>query len=189
MKEITTHPGAAAQRTAAGPKIIALAAIILLLIAGGYLAYTAWGGRPAAEQTAAGTTNQEVVPPDEAGSPGQAEAPIVTRRITESELEEEYGLRVRLLAVTAAGGLIDFRLKVVDPEKAAQLLAPGEALPQLVAKESGDILQAPPVDQDLKLENGIIVFGLYPNAGHAIVPGTTVSVQFGSLLLEPIIAQ
>ncbi len=170
-------------------KFIALAAIALLVIVGAILAYQAWIGRQSVDLPTRVAGSKEAEAAAESSSPNQAKPPAVSRRLTESELEEEYGLRVRLLAVTAGGGMIDLRLKVVDAEKALQLLGPGQSMPQLVVEGSGAILQAPPVDQELKLEDSTIVFGLYPNSQHAVDPGSTVLVQFGSLLLEPIIAQ
>ena len=39
-----------------------------------------------------------------------------TTVISQSALEQEYGLRVNLLALTAAGGMVDLRLKILDAE-------------------------------------------------------------------------
>lgn len=189
MNETTTPSGAPAQRTAPGLKIIALAAIIFLFFMAGFLAYQAWSGRQSTASPGIPVDSAPGEPANEAGQAGQAEASAVTQTITAAELEENYGLRVRLLAVTAGGGMIDLRLKVIDPEKAAQLLGPGEELPRLVIPGRDVTLQAPPVDQGIELEDGTIIFGLYPNSQHAIDPGSPVSVQFGSLLLEPVIAQ
>ncbi|MGD8804684.1 MAG: hypothetical protein PVH65_02455 [Chloroflexota bacterium] len=189
MKETTSQAGTPAQRLATGPIIIALAALILLLVAGGYAVYSARSdGSESGALASANSSEVSQVGTETEPAAGPVAVPEVTRRITVGELEEQYGLRLRLLAVTAAGGLIDLRLKVIDAEKASQLLGSNEPLPTIIVEESGVALQAP-ADHDLKLEDGIMVFGLYPNRQHAVDTGTAVSVQFGSMSLGPIIAQ
>ncbi len=115
---------------------------------------------------------------------------LSTPLISQSTLEEQYGLRVWLIGVTAAGGLIDFRLKILDEEKAKQLLEDPARTPSLWIEASDTTLMAPQdMRQNIKLEDGGIVFFLLPNTGNAVKPGTPVTVLFGDLRLEPIIAQ
>ena len=58
--------------------------------------------------------------------------------ITQSVLEEKYGLRINLIAVTAAGGMLDLRLKILDGEKARLLLQDKNKFPSLLVS-SGNI--------------------------------------------------
>jgi hypothetical protein len=113
-----------------------------------------------------------------------------TEFISASTLEERLGIRVTLIGVTAAGGLIDFRFKVLDSQKAAQMLEDPENLPELIVEESGTTL-VPPAGafQDTELETGQIYYMLYPNPRGAIQPGMAVSVVIGDAHLEPILAQ
>ena len=143
-----------------------LPAVILLVLAGAFLAYRAWTSREATS------------------------TPAVSEFIAAPELEERYGLRVRLVGVTAEGGLVDFRLKIVDADKAKQLLEDPARTPGLWIEDSGTTLNAPQeMRENLKLEDGGIVFFLLPNVGNAVKPGTPVTVTFGDLSLEPMPAQ
>lgn len=110
--------------------------------------------------------------------------------ISADTLEERYGLRVRLIAVTAGGGMIDFRLKIVDAEKAKQVLENPERIPSLFAVDKAVTLVAPSdLEQDIQLTDGGVFFILFGNSGGAVKPGSLVIVDFGDFQLEPIPAQ
>ena len=109
--------------------------------------------------------------------------------LSAAELEARYGLKVRLIGVTAAGGMVDFRLKILDPEKASQLLHEGGQLPTLYIPGQDVELAAGDQEQKILLEEGGIFFILFPNSGGAVKPGEPVVVRFGELELEPIPAQ
>ena len=108
-----------------------------------------------------------------------------------SALEAQYGLRVNLVAVTAAGGLVDVRLKVVDAEKAKQLLKDAASYPVLTVAGSDIILTAPEESraQGLKPASGELIMLLFPNARNAVKPGTKVAITFGDIQLEPVAAR
>jgi hypothetical protein len=112
-------------------------------------------------------------------------------RISATELEERYGLHVRLIAVTAGGGMVDLRLKILDSDKATQLLGDPTQAPSLVADDSGTMLSVPEgsLTEDLSLRDGGVLILLFPNINGAIKPGTSVSVVFENERLEPILAQ
>jgi hypothetical protein len=110
--------------------------------------------------------------------------------VSQSALEEQTGLRITLVAVTAAGGMVDFRFKVMDVEKARALLQDGKFLPYLTVLGSSISLKpAPEALQDLKFENGLVYYILYSNSGNLVKPGTPVTVVIGDWQLEPIIAK
>ena len=106
--------------------------------------------------------------------------------ISQTVLEEQYGLQVNLIGVTAAGGMLDVRLKVLDAAKAGQLLQ-GHPL-ALMAAKNGEILLAPEESQpqELNLEDGGVVYLLVPNAKNLVKPGDAVMILFGDIRLEPI---
>jgi hypothetical protein len=111
-------------------------------------------------------------------------------QVSQSALEEQSGMRITLIAVTAAGGMVDFRFKVTDVEKAKKILQDGKLLPSLmVAGSNVSLKPAPETLQDLKLENGLVYYILYSNTGNLVKPGTPVSVLIGDWQLEPIIAK
>jgi hypothetical protein len=114
---------------------------------------------------------------------------LATTAIPASQLENRYGLRVNLIAVTAAGGMVDLRLKVADAAKAVQLL--GKQAPTLQVDDTGTVLTVPEdsLPQDITSADGKTVFFLFPNTQGAVKPGSKVAVTFGDVRLEPIVVQ
>ncbi len=107
--------------------------------------------------------------------------------ITQSALEEDYGLRVQLVAVTAAGGLVDLRLQIVDAEKAEAFLSDSANIPALRVGD-GAILRTSEdaAEQDIQFEDGKSIFMLFPNTGNVLKPSDPVNIIFGNLQLETI---
>jgi len=105
--------------------------------------------------------------------------------ITQSILEEKYGLRVSLVAVTAAGGMVDLRMKIVDAEKAKTLLQDPKNYPSLFI--NGNILSVSPdtIAQGINFTNESI-FLLFANAHSLVETGVPVTILFGHTALEPI---
>lgn len=113
------------------------------------------------------------------------------RGISAAELEERHGLKVTLIGVTGAGGLVDVRFKVLDPEKARPLLGDHHNLPKLVAVKSGKTLTAShQAARTLNLRKDGVSFILYPNVRGAVRRGTRVAIAFANdVRLEPMAAQ
>jgi len=110
-----------------------------------------------------------------------------TIKITQGALAEKYGLRVQLVAVTAAGGLVDLRLQIVDAEKAKAFLDDGANLPVLLVGDDVVLHTSEgAAAQDLQFEDGKSIFAMYPNTGNALKPGDQVQIIFGDVQLEPI---
>ena len=110
--------------------------------------------------------------------------------ISQSALEEKYGLRVNLVAVTAAGGFVDVRIKIANGEKAKLLLTDTGNFPAL-STEDGVSLNAPEDtrSQEIRFDDNGNLFIMYPNSRNAIQPGTPVTILFGDIALEPINAK
>jgi hypothetical protein len=116
--------------------------------------------------------------------------PAEGQLFSQEALEEQYGLQVRLIGVTGGGGLVDFRLKMIDAEKARQFLQDPDNLPvSLVTPEGTQMLAADSMDDDITWEDDGILFILLPNSVGEIQPGSPITVKFGDLQLEPIPAQ
>ncbi len=110
-------------------------------------------------------------------------------RISQKTLEEQYGARINLVAVTAMGGMIDVRVKVLDAKKASQIMTDTTDVPSLIIVKTGAILKATgdtPVTRPL--EDGMLYFFLYPNSGTVVAEGSQVVVDFGEVQVEPIAA-
>ena len=114
-----------------------------------------------------------------------------TPAISLTTLEEQYGVKINLIGVTAAGGLVDLRLKVVNAAKAGQLMQDNSAYPVLIVN-NGRVILTPAREnpqEELRVEDGGNIYLLFPNAGNAVKPGTNVTVRFGEINVEPIAAQ
>jgi hypothetical protein len=116
--------------------------------------------------------------------------PASTTTISQQVLEQKYGLRVNLIGVTAVGGMVDLRLKMIDGEKAKLLLADAKNFPALFSK-TGITLNTDPdtKSQPIKFDSGNDLFLMYPNSGNAVTPGSPVTVLFGNIAVEPINAR
>jgi hypothetical protein len=163
---------------AARPAWSALAVVIAIALLLGSLGCQA---RPPSQPTPPARPTPSSQP-----APEQALAQTISAPV----LEQEYGLRVTLIGVTAAGGMVDLRLQVLDAEKARPLLTDPARLPSLIVPGDDVTLSNPgSADPDLPVEDGRVFFVLFPNSGSAVKPGTSVIVAFGDLRLEPMTAQ
>lgn len=110
--------------------------------------------------------------------------------ITQSELEEAYGLHVNLVAVTAAGGFVDVRIKIVDGEKAKALLSDKKNFPAL-SVSNRIILNAPEdvKSQEIRFENDGTMFIMFANSSGVVKHGTPVKILFGNIQVGTIEAR
>lgn len=109
---------------------------------------------------------------------------------TNPAIEARWGVRVTQIGVTADGGLVDFRFVVLNADKALDMMLNVNNLPVLVDEDSGTtITSTVPMGDDHNLHVGQTYFLLYRNAVGAIKPGSQVTVKFGNLKLEHIIAK
>jgi hypothetical protein len=101
-----------------------------------------------------------------------------------------YGIHFDLLAVTAAGGLVELRYQVVDPDKAAPLVHDPDLSPALVVEKTGAtlVMQSPPHRHGTDLELGGTYFFLLANTRSAIDKGDRVTVIIGDARLEHVVA-
>jgi hypothetical protein len=127
-----------------------------------------------------------------AGPGGAADAAdaAAARVVTAADLEQDYGIKVQLVAVIASGGMIDLRYTVTDKEKATHLLHDAAEMPALFVESSGALIRMPTgMRHKTVLMDGGNYFILYPNPGGVIQAGTPVSVVIDGVRLEPLDAQ
>jgi hypothetical protein len=117
--------------------------------------------------------------------------PLPATVISNDMLEQEYGIRLTLVGVTAAGGMVDVRYRVVDPLKAAKLIDPNEGgIMPMIYVGNGDIMLMPDMHmREQKLVAGRVYFTLIPNTQNVVKRGTVVTVVFGNVAVEPTLAQ
>lgn len=114
-----------------------------------------------------------------------------TEVVTAEGLAARYGIDVTLVGVTAAGGLVDFRYQVIDPEKADQVIHDLDLFPKIVVEETGAtlVMRSLPHSHNKELELGGHYFFLMPNAQNAITVGSAVTLVIGDVRLEHVIVQ
>lgn len=109
-----------------------------------------------------------------------------TTLVTADGMAARYGIDIDLLAVTAAGGLVELRYQVVDPDKAASLVHDPELSPALVAEASGKtlVMSTPPHHHGTELQLGGTYFFLMANAESALHKGDEVTLIIGDERME-----
>ena len=113
-----------------------------------------------------------------------------TTLVTAEGMAARYGIDVNLIGVTAAGGLIQFRYQVVDPDKADRMIHDVKLLPIVVVEETGATMVIPrPHHHAAELELGGTYFFIFANAHNAIHRGSLVTLVMGDARLEHIVAQ
>ena len=102
------------------------------------------------------------------------------------ELAAEYGIDLDLIAVTAAGGLIEFRYQVVDPDKADRIVHDPVLAPAFVVEDTGEtlIMSSPPHHHGAEIRLGGTYFFLMANAHNAVHRGTLLTLVIGDLRIE-----
>lgn len=101
------------------------------------------------------------------------------------ELEQKYGLKVTLVAITAMDSFVDVRLKVVDPEKAMALLQNQAAI--LVNQDV--LILAPHLHTHWKLKQGKLHVMFFPTQNNTVHAGSEVSLVFGGVRVEPVVVR
>ena len=114
-----------------------------------------------------------------------------TSSVTREGMAACYGIDVNLVAVTAAGGLVELRYQVVDADKASPILHDEDLAPALVDEESGRtiVMSAPPHRHSGQLQLGATYFFLLANANNALHGGDEVTLVIGDARLEHIAVQ
>jgi hypothetical protein len=103
--------------------------------------------------------------------------------ISLEEFEQTYGVQVSRVAVSALDSLVDVRLKIIDLDKAKPLIDEHSAL--LV----GDTLILSPHQHRQPAKEGKAYIVFYPNQQNMVKSGTSVSLVFENIRLEPVTAQ
>lgn len=111
--------------------------------------------------------------------------------------EEQYGIRIQGLQLSAAGSMLDFRYRVVDAVKAAPILDP-KLQPYLLDEARGAKLGVPdtPVLGRIRQtsRNNVIYtdrtyFVMFGNPGKAVHSGDKVTLQLGQLKITDLVVR
>jgi len=109
---------------------------------------------------------------------------------TLSQVEQELGIEIQAIRLSAGGYILDFRYKAIDPEK-AKILFSREIQPYLLHEATGGVLTVPTTAKIGPLRNttnqpvaGKIYFMLFGNAGKYVKAGDKVTIIFGDYRME-----
>lgn len=117
--------------------------------------------------------------------------PTPRREITRTQIEDKLGIKVLGLRRSASGYMLDFRYRLLDPAKAAQLLD-RKLSPYLLDEATGAQLRvptAPKVGQLRPTSRNKIIPGrnyyiLFANPGRYLKAGSKVSLIAGDALIN-----
>jgi hypothetical protein len=160
LPELNTEP---VEKRPGRARLVAIGLVAILLLAGG--ASRAWWPEQKAD-VRAGTT-----------------------LVTAEGMAARYGIKVDLIGVMAAGGLIEFRYQVVDPDKAERMIHDVTLRPIVVVEETGATMVISRPHHAPGLQLGGTYFFLFANAHNAIHAGTPVTLVMGDARLEHIVAR
>ena len=138
--------------------------------------------------------------PAKADRAGRKKARARDLKALNEELVERWGIEVVYLGLTSAGYMVDFRYRVVDPER-ARVVTESEEKPLLVDLESDGEFRVPvaPKLGELRkrthrkgarpLRPGQILYMLFANPGRQLRKGQVLSVKMGDFEAEGIALQ
>lgn len=142
---------------------------------------------PARASDHAGTTSQCCTVPEETS--------IGAERLASERLADAWGVKIEAVRVVAAGAMVDFRYRVIDAQKAAEL-GREELKPFLVDEATGAKLFVPntpkagPLRQTAQeLSEGKIYWMFFSNLSRAVKSGSVVTVVIGDFKIEHLVVQ
>ena len=117
--------------------------------------------------------------------------PVTTTREAVPSLAERWGVEIVALRLTGANYMLDFRYKVLEPDKAATLFERANK-PVLIHHETGARLEVPrpaktgPLRPTNPPEAGRIYFMLFSNPG-VVQPGDEVTIKIGDFEADVVV--
>jgi len=105
------------------------------------------------------------------------------------EIEEKFGVRFTFVAVTASGGMVELRYRVIDEGKAANFGHYTETAPMIIAEDTGKIVDVTIMGlHNHRVEPGRMYYVLYRNTEGAVESHRPVTIAVGDLTLEHVVA-
>lgn len=116
-------------------------------------------------------------------------------RAARTVLRERWGIEVTSLHLSAKGNMVDFRYRVLDPDKAA-LLGDKNVKPSLTDLATGAVLRVPSFPKTgsmrqtgARMQAGRIYFMLFANTGMPVKSGSRVTVTVGDFKADGLTVQ
>jgi len=103
--------------------------------------------------------------------------------------EEETGIRVLRIVLTAGGGIVDFQFQVVDPDKA--LIVHDVENPPMMIDEKHNLILANPFHEhaDRELHTAVTYHQMIMNGGGLLERGSKITLIVGDSKLENLTVQ
>ena len=126
----------------------------------------------------------------------QSRSEVPSTGAGDRSLEEKWGIQLKELRLTAAGYMIDFRYRVIDPEKAAPLLS-RNIQRYVIVQKSRAVLQVPSTEKLGALRSAVsvpemvkkdrIYAALFANPGRHVKAGDKVTIVLGDFKAENLV--
>jgi hypothetical protein len=149
-------------------------------------------------ETAPPIVDKAVAAPTVAQHGHHSPASFATHSMTEAQrltIEQQYGVSILGVRMTAAGHMLDFRYRVLDTTKAGRLIRPKMGL-ALIDQASKAEMSVPVMDKvgALKQTRSHLFADrtysvIFSNRAGVVKPGSKVSIQFGDLTLDNLIVE
>ncbi|MCU0520513.1 MAG: hypothetical protein MUF84_07470 [Anaerolineae bacterium] len=105
------------------------------------------------------------------------------------EIEEKFGVRFTFLAVTADGGMVELRYRVIDEGKAANFGHYSETAPLVISEDDGKIIDVTIMGlHNHRVEPARTYYVLYRNTEGAIKSGRPATIAVGDLSLKHVVS-
>ncbi len=137
-------------------------------------------------------------PADEPAAETAKAAEAAVESVAESEvmdlLAAQWGVEVTSVRLTANDHMIDYRYRVLDADKAADL-SKRQIKPFLIHQESGKVLAVPetaklgPLRNSNAPQEGKIYWMFFGNAGYLVKAGDIVTVVIGEFRVENLVVE
>lgn len=163
MTELTATLSRVPARGRSGLWVV-LPIVVILASIGGFFAYQTWQASQAPRASA--------------------------RTATAQQIEDQWGIRITQVGMTADNGMVDFRYRVIDRDKALNMLQDLNTVPVLIAEDNNTLVNSAAMMTKLHdLNAGQVYFILFHNNKGAVKTGRPVSVVIGNLRFEHVIVQ
>ena len=141
-----------------------------------------------------GPSCASAAPADEPAVETAAAAAELVEETEAMDLAAKWGVDVASIRMTANDHMIDYRYRVLDADKAADLFK-RQIKPYLIHQESGMVLAVPetaklgPLRNSNMPQEGRIYWMFFGNTGHLVKAGDMVTVVIGEFRVEDLVVE
>ena len=131
---------------------------------------------------------------DDKSTPSANQGPVTAGMPISPQMEEKFGIKFTILAMTSGNGLVDMRYTVLDPTKAETVHGGEDAsvVPRIIDKATGKTVRISGVMPHMRgvaLVKGRTYSMLYGNSGNTLRAGSIVTIVVGDLKITDVVVQ